>query len=45
MLTAKRGNKFTLPPKKKRKRKIKPEKQLFREYLVEPRSIVVFVGR
>ena len=30
---------------KKRKRKIKSEKQLFREYLVEPRSIVVFVGR
>ena len=39
------GEFFTLPPKKKRKRKIKPEKQLFREYLVEPRSIVVFVGR
>ena len=39
------GEFFTVPPKKKRKRKIKSEKQLFREYLVEPRSIVVFVGR
>ena len=39
------GEFFTVPPKKKRKRKIKSEKQLFREYMVEPRSIVVFVGR